>query len=276
MTNEIEKWEKVIYVAGPYRADTPWKVEQNVRRAEEAALYIWLSGAIALCPHTMTRNYDKTGTDEMWIKGTKELLRRCDGVFLIYGWENSEGTMGELELADERGIPVFDNVILDSSGEDDGVTLNNTLALQRLHQWLSYPGSYDIEASKRRRHWWVRVMVDNLLRLREGLEKGEFPSGEVEGSISGVPDHVRARWKRIQEWQSSGEMMQAFEQWEEAIEKGGPDPPPIRDYIADTDEHEAVPFDVDGAVVKAEMKLKPMKPKSKLDLSMSGSKYTGE
>jgi len=260
MTNEIEKWEKVIYVAGPYRADTPWKVEQNVRRAEEAALYIWLSGAIALCPHTMTRNYDKTGTDEMWIKGTKELLRRCDGVFLIYGWENSEGTMGELELADERGIPVFDNVILDSSGEDDGVTLNNTLALQRLHQWLSYPGSYDIEASKRRRHWWVRVMVDNLLRLRKAMDKGEFPASADanEGTIIGVPDHVRARWKRIQEWQSSGEMMDAFAEWEKAIDKGGPDPPSILDRVADTDEHEVAKLNVNGTVITAEVELKPM------------------
>lgn len=35
---------KVVYIAGPFRAATPWLVEANVRRAEEVALAVWRLG----------------------------------------------------------------------------------------------------------------------------------------------------------------------------------------------------------------------------------------
>ena len=45
----------VIYIAGPFRAINSWEVEQNIRHAEEVALEVWRSKAVALCPHTMHR-----------------------------------------------------------------------------------------------------------------------------------------------------------------------------------------------------------------------------
>ena len=58
----------------------------------------------------MYRNYPGTLPDEFWLEGTLELLRRCDAVFLIPGWEQSTGSRSELDEATRLGLPVFDNV----------------------------------------------------------------------------------------------------------------------------------------------------------------------
>ena len=99
--------DKVVYIAGPYRADTAWDIEQNTRRAEDAALYVAHLGATPLCPHTMTRFMQGTLTDGYWLAATLELARRCDAILLVDGWERSEGSQGEKHGMEEIGRPVF-------------------------------------------------------------------------------------------------------------------------------------------------------------------------
>lgn len=89
---EVAMSSPVIYIAGPYRAPTPWQVEQNIRAAEALALEVWRAGLTPLCPHTMTRHMDGAITDEAALAGTLELMRRCDAVLLVPGWERSTGT----------------------------------------------------------------------------------------------------------------------------------------------------------------------------------------
>lgn len=98
---------KVIYVAGPYRAETAWLVEQNIRRAEEAALVLWGMGFAVICPHTNTRFFNGECTDTIWLAGGLELLRRCDAVYVLPNSENSKGTQAEIVEAERLGIPVF-------------------------------------------------------------------------------------------------------------------------------------------------------------------------
>jgi hypothetical protein len=83
---------KVIYIAGPFRAKTPWLIEQNVRRAEADALEVWQLGAAALCPHKNTQHFQDSAPDSVWIEGTLELLRRCDAVLVGGRYEASSGT----------------------------------------------------------------------------------------------------------------------------------------------------------------------------------------
>jgi hypothetical protein len=97
---------RVIYIAGPYRASTPYGVERNIRRAEAMMLLVAELGYVALCPHTMTRYLDGTFSDEYWLEATLELMRRCDAVVLCNGWEHSEGTRGEVAEAERLGLPV--------------------------------------------------------------------------------------------------------------------------------------------------------------------------
>lgn len=103
---------KVVYIAGPFRAESAWGVEQNIRRAEELALEVWRTGkAAAICPHTNTRFFQgATPDDDVWLKGDIEILHRCDAVLLTPDWERSSGARAERKVAQEAGIPVFHNL----------------------------------------------------------------------------------------------------------------------------------------------------------------------
>jgi nucleoside 2-deoxyribosyltransferase len=98
---------KVIYIAGPFRADNAWEIEQNIRRAECLALEVWKAGAAAICPHTNTRFFQGVALDEVWLKGDIEIMRRCDAVLLTANWEISSGARAERKEAKALGIPVF-------------------------------------------------------------------------------------------------------------------------------------------------------------------------
>ena len=100
----------VVYCAGPFRASTPWGIEQNVRRAEEVGLEVAKAGAVPLIPHAMYRFFQNSLPDEFWLEGTLELLRRCDALVLTEGWEASTGSRGEVAEAKRLGIPVFESV----------------------------------------------------------------------------------------------------------------------------------------------------------------------
>lgn len=113
---------KVVYIAGKFRARTHWGVVQNVRAAEAVAMEVWSAGAVALCPHLNTANFDGTLTDEIWLAGTMALLERCDAVMLVPGWPDSKGALAERDRAIALGLPVFDD-------------------LQSLCDWLPTPGT---------------------------------------------------------------------------------------------------------------------------------------
>ena len=101
---------KVIYIAGSYRATNAWLVEQNVRRAEEAAHYIISHAAkpvVCLVPHSLGRFFNGTMTAEYWLDATLELMRRCDAVYVLPGSESSAGTRGEVAEANRLRLPVL-------------------------------------------------------------------------------------------------------------------------------------------------------------------------
>ena len=97
----------VVYIIGPFRASTNWGVIQNIRRAEELALRVAEMGAMPLCPHLNTANFNGLLDDDFWLAGTAELLRRCDAGITVSGWTESAGSRAEVELADAEGLPIF-------------------------------------------------------------------------------------------------------------------------------------------------------------------------
>lgn len=101
---------RVIYIAAPFRASNAWEIEQNIRRAECAALEVWRMGAAALCPHTNTRFYQGALPDEVWLLGDLELLKRCDAVCFLPGWGSSAGCKAEMVFAIENEIPALQGV----------------------------------------------------------------------------------------------------------------------------------------------------------------------
>ena len=98
---------KVVYIAGPFRAPTPWKIETNVRRAEEIALKVWRMGAAVICPHTNTRFFQGAAPDTVWLNGCTAILKKCDAIVLIPGWTTSPGARTEALVANRLGLATF-------------------------------------------------------------------------------------------------------------------------------------------------------------------------
>jgi hypothetical protein len=101
---------KLVFVAGPYRHTTEWGVWQNIRRAEDLALELWLLGLSVICPHKNTAMFGGAAPDDVWLKGSLEVVRRCDAVVCTGDWKQSIGARGEVELAREIGLPVFHSI----------------------------------------------------------------------------------------------------------------------------------------------------------------------
>lgn len=110
---EMAKWprdhSRVIFVSGRFRAPSMYEIEQNIRRAETAALALWRAGFVVLCPHMNTHFFDGAAPDDIWLKGDLELLRRCDGMVVIDNGKTS-GVMSEEEFASKHGIPVCHDI----------------------------------------------------------------------------------------------------------------------------------------------------------------------
>ncbi len=97
----------VFYTAGPYRALGAWRTELNIRIAENAAQMLRRHGQYVICPHTNCRYSDYDVRDEQYLAETMELMRRCDVVLVLPGWQDSAGTIGEINEAERRQMPLL-------------------------------------------------------------------------------------------------------------------------------------------------------------------------
>lgn len=101
---------RLVYVAGPFRGACPFEQEENIRRAEALALAVWRVGAVGVCPHSMTRNWQGAIPDGEFLAGDLDLMRRCDAVLLTPDWRRSAGARTEEQVAREHGLPVFETL----------------------------------------------------------------------------------------------------------------------------------------------------------------------
>jgi hypothetical protein len=98
----------LVYIAGPYRNDDAWLCEQNIRAAESLGYRVAQLGAYPVIPHSNTRAYfSSAASDALWLAGTLELMRRCDGVVFLPTWGGSSGARDEHAEADRLELPVF-------------------------------------------------------------------------------------------------------------------------------------------------------------------------
>ena len=100
---------RIVYIAGLCTGANTWETERNIRRAETLAFAVAEAGAMPLTPHSITRLFHGT-LIQFWYDGTMELLRRCDAVICVSGWELSRGVTAEIEEARRRGMPIFERV----------------------------------------------------------------------------------------------------------------------------------------------------------------------
>jgi hypothetical protein len=99
----------LIYVAGPFTAETTTGVHANICEAAAWGHQLRKRGFGVIVPHLIGAPYVGHGHSlpdsfgyEWWIKETKEQLRRCDVAFFTPRWRESSGARGENADAQER------------------------------------------------------------------------------------------------------------------------------------------------------------------------------
>ena len=100
---------KIAYIAGPYRAPTVYELTQNIQRAREAAAEFWRMGYAVICPHLNSGLMDGIIPDDIFLAGDREFMRRMrpgDVFVLLPGWDKSEGTKTEMNLALSLGLTI--------------------------------------------------------------------------------------------------------------------------------------------------------------------------
>lgn len=98
---------KLVYIAGPFSAPTPWGVHTNVAKAERVAARVAELGAMPVCPHTNTANFVGIQDYDFWCEGTMRLLEVCDAIVMVECWGQSAGSCKEHKQAIERNMPIF-------------------------------------------------------------------------------------------------------------------------------------------------------------------------
>lgn len=102
--------DRVIYIAGPYRAPTVNDIYNNIVEARKRMEWAWLTGWIPICPHTNSALIDGLVTDDIILTGYLHILTRCDAILLGnwgVGWKNSAGAVVEHQQAIRLGLKVL-------------------------------------------------------------------------------------------------------------------------------------------------------------------------
>ena len=102
--------KRVIYLAGPYRAETEAEIEANIERARDVAKLLWRAGFVVICPHANTAHFERDCPYVDFVTGDLEIVARCHYVVMLDGWEKSKGACRERAFAKASGIEVFDSL----------------------------------------------------------------------------------------------------------------------------------------------------------------------
>lgn len=100
--------KKIIYVAGPYSGKDENAVFENIITARKHALELWRKGWIVICPHTNSLFMGGAGLpDKEFVDRDLEIVSRCDAIYMLPGWEKSEGAIRELTEAKKDGLEIY-------------------------------------------------------------------------------------------------------------------------------------------------------------------------
>ncbi len=102
----------VVYISGPYMADTPLGISDNIAAAHRMAVDLWNAGFGCLTPHLNTAHFEyfcPAVTHAAWLEADLRMLDGCDALLLLPGWEQSKGALMERDRAYELRIGVYES-----------------------------------------------------------------------------------------------------------------------------------------------------------------------
>ena len=102
---------KIIFIAGPFRGDgTAGDQKKNIDRAKQFVNVFINNDIPYYSPHMnidcelVGRIYD---ANKLSVELNREMLDRTDAVAILPNWENSKGTIGEINRAEVSGKRIF-------------------------------------------------------------------------------------------------------------------------------------------------------------------------
>ena len=100
---------KTIYIAGKYTGKNYNEVQENIERAESAALKLLEKGWNVFIPHKNFSHFenkiDFKQTD--WMKRCIIFLNKFDAIFMLDDWKDSEGAMEEYNHASAINLSIY-------------------------------------------------------------------------------------------------------------------------------------------------------------------------
>ena len=102
-----------VYIAGKLNDDACGYIK-NIHRMIKCAREVRQAGFSVYVPGNdfLEGLVDGDFNYEEYFCNSQPWLAASDAIFLVPGWETSEGTKHEIEYAEQLGIPVFDNLAL--------------------------------------------------------------------------------------------------------------------------------------------------------------------
>ena len=101
---------KRIYVAGPYSANNVMDVLHNIRKGIRMSYIIFAEGYAPFSPwldfHYVLMDNPERLTVKNFYEYSLAWLEVSDAVFVLPDFENSKGTLAEIERAKELNIPI--------------------------------------------------------------------------------------------------------------------------------------------------------------------------
>jgi len=133
----VEPHPLLVYVAAPYRADTPYGVEKNIQNARRWGAIIASLGAYPVIPHSNTSHFGGLAPDEVFLKGTMRLMHACDLAVFLYEDRGGKEHFSSGVRAEKDAWEADENAGNDAVLDKD---LNDAEAREAIRAFLKGPG----------------------------------------------------------------------------------------------------------------------------------------